>query len=150
MRLFRHERAVMVLRPEIGRGKQPFLHTLTPGACDGVTSLGHSSVQIEPGWECSGSSPSVCRRLGTSASAARPDAPDGVRPSSSAWQPDTDGALLPELPGGGWRQGDHDGGGVGAQIAAGFVVLAAVVAALALAGVLFMKWDAICEALPQA
>ena len=107
---------------------------------------------MEPGWECSGSSPSVCRRVGAGAGASStPSVAGDAAPSDHpAWRPDTDGALLPSLPGAGWQRADRDGGGGSAWVATVFVVLAAIGVALALGGVVFKRWDAIRDFLPQA
>ena len=109
-------------------------------------------MQVEPGWECSGSSPSVCRRVSAGASASgTSSAANDAAPSGPAWRPDTGGALLPSLPGAGWQQagGDSNGGG-SAWLATAFVALAAIGVVLALGGVMYKKWDAIRDALPQA
>jgi len=110
--------------------------------------------QVEPGWECSGSGPSVCRRVGAGAGADASSPYSAVAgdaaPRGPDWRPETDGALLPNLPGAGWQQADSSKGGGSAWVATAFVSLAAIGMSLALGGVLFKKWDAIRDALPQA
>ena len=107
--------------------------------------------QVEPGWECSGSSPSVCRRVGAGSGASSlPSTVGDAAQRGPAWRPETDGALLPGLPGAGWQEADHGSGGGNAWVATAFVSLAAVGLSLALGGVLYKKWDAIREVLPQA
>jgi len=93
----------------------------------------------------------VCRRVGAGAGASSPPSTTGgAAQRSPDWHPEIDGALLPSLPGAGWQHADSSKGRGGAWVATAIVSLAAIGVSLALGGVLYKKWDAICDALPQA
>ena len=95
---------------------------------------------MEAGWECTGSSPSVCRRVG---SQSKPGAPGSFHPASSS------GGFFPgNVPGAGWHTGSGGSGGRSwATTVFGVLVASAMVAALA-AGVYYRR-EAIYDAFPQ-
>lgn len=99
---------------------------LTPTLC---------MIQVEPDWECTGSSPSLCRRIGSSGDPAASHT-DG-----------SSGSYFPDVPGAGWHRGGSNRGHGWLFTTLG-VVLAAILIAVLVAGVVY-KREVIFDIFPQ-
>lgn len=91
-------------------------------------------IQVEPDWECTGSSPSLCRRIGSSNDPAASHT-DG-----------SSGSYFPDVPGAGWHSGGSSGHGW--LVTTLGVVLAAILIAFLIAGVVY-KREVIFDLFPQ-